>query len=105
MTTDLKVRAADLFGDLATKADIDHLSGRVDQLSGRVDHLSGRVDDLSGRVDHLSGRVDRVSGQIADLHRLTVSLIETVNANTQAMQTALKDQAGVAVTLKSAPRS
>lgn len=66
------------WNEIATKADITRLDGRIDslttsvhdidvRLTGRLDDLTGRVDGLTGRMEDLTGRMDAMNIRMDDM--------------------------------------
>jgi hypothetical protein len=70
--------------DLATRADIEDLSGQIAELDNRLgarideldNRLGARIDELDsrlgGRIDHLTDRVDHLSDR---MYRLQTTLL------------------------------
>jgi predicted RNase H-like nuclease (RuvC/YqgF family) len=84
---------AQMQGEMATRADLARVEGKVDKLDGKVDKLDGRVDKLDGRVDKLDGRVDKLEAKLDTLeakvaaHRAeTAKSFLELDRESQAMQ-------------------
>jgi len=50
--------------DLATKADVARIDGRLNGTDGRLDGIDGRLDGIDGRLDGIDGRLDGIENTL-----------------------------------------
>jgi chromosome segregation ATPase len=123
MTGTLAERAADLFEDIATKADVrtivreeiapligrvDHAERRLDKVEDRLEKVEVRLENVEvrlekveHRLENVEVRLEKVEVRLGTVEHLTLGLIDAVNANTKSMEAVLTAH-GIEVKLKRA---
>ena len=82
-------------GDVATKADVNHLDGKIAQLDGRITQLDGRITQLEKNVDAKIEQLEKnVSAKLQQLEDKTDAKHARLEAR---MYRALWMQAGAIV--------